>query len=500
MALITQLVLENTIIDTMHRTLFNNFKGRGYHFLIGICLLLLNAGCTANGVRKGHPEEIIAVKKSLQNNKPEAAYTALNHKLNSKDRLLFLEERGRVASIQGNFQDSIKDFEAASNLIDVDRSKAFISVGHVVATSASILTSDTAIPYKSPPYELVFINTFQALNYLANGDLEGALVELRKAENEQIYALATHSKALAKAEAQAQEQKLDPVSINRSLRTAYQQMDSAVHKIKNSFQNAYTYYLAGTLYERSKNFNDAYIDYKKALELSPENSYCIQSAMRLAQLLGFKDEYTDIKKRYALNKNYLASGSSQPTNQDGAIVILYEEGFVPEKTEIKLPLIFNGKTYTIVMPCYADNHYMPLSLSVYKENEFLGNTEIICSVKALAVKALTENYFGIMVRQMERLVAKHVIQKQLQKNDDVISLIAGIANLLLENADRRSWLTLPDNIQIAHFQLPSGSHTLSFKANTTTVLATKEVVVTPNHLTLIRIVKTGSAFYIKAIH
>jgi hypothetical protein len=41
-------------------------------------------------------------------------------------------------------------------------------------------------------------------------------------------------------------------------------------RVTSSRQNAYALYLAGVLYESKNQFDDAYIDYKKAL------SYCAQ--------------------------------------------------------------------------------------------------------------------------------------------------------------------------------------------------------------------------------
>ncbi|MEI8618891.1 hypothetical protein P4S63_22420 [Pseudoalteromonas sp. B193] len=46
--------------------------------------------------------------------------------------------------------------------------------------------------------------------------------------------------------------------------------------IKNGFQNAYTFYLSALLYQSAKQYDDAYIDYKKALAIQPNNIYLQQ--------------------------------------------------------------------------------------------------------------------------------------------------------------------------------------------------------------------------------
>ena len=74
---------------------------------------------------------------------------------------------------------------------------------------------------------------------------------------------------------------------------------------------------------------------------------------------------------------------------------------------------------------------------------------------------LVERYPGIALRQVLRLVVKDQIQRQSQKKDDTLGLIAGIASMLSEQADRRSWLTLPEVIHIADFWMESGVHRVS---------------------------------------
>ena len=47
---------------------------------------------------------------------------------------------------------------------------------------AAILTNDNVRPYRARPFEILLMYQYQILNYLAIGDLDGALVEVRRAQ------------------------------------------------------------------------------------------------------------------------------------------------------------------------------------------------------------------------------------------------------------------------------------------------------------------------------
>ena len=116
----------------------------------------------------------------------------------------------------------------------------------------------------------------------------------------------------------------------------YAQMDEIAGLIKNSFQNAYTFFLSDLIYELLKRPNDAYINYKKALGIFPQNTYLQKDVFRLAGALNIKEEQRASPKRFdisALANKY----KSKSTN--GELIIIFEDNFVPQKQELRIPLI-----------------------------------------------------------------------------------------------------------------------------------------------------------------
>ncbi len=75
----------------------------------------------------------------------------------------------------------------------------------------------------------------------------------------------------------------------QSLHGRYPSMHNTIGQVKNSFQNAYTFYLSALFYESSGEYNRANIDYKKALAIYPNNHFLQQDSFRLAKKLNLLD-------------------------------------------------------------------------------------------------------------------------------------------------------------------------------------------------------------------
>ncbi|MGJ4749147.1 tetratricopeptide repeat protein, partial [Leptospira sp. SA-E8] len=125
----------------------------------------------------------------------------------------------------------------------------------------------------------------------------------------------------------------------------FSDMDLAAGRVKSSFQNAATFYLSGLIYEATGQFNDAYIDYRKALEIAPDNSYLQKDVVRT----GLRSGMDDAKKLAQQLKLPIAPpASKQAQTQDpaqnpaqGELVIYLEEGLVPAKQPVSIPIFTN---------------------------------------------------------------------------------------------------------------------------------------------------------------
>jgi hypothetical protein len=237
------------------------------------------------------------VIQKVKDGAPVDVATTFASQTKGNDKILYLMERGRMAQVQGDPTASLANYaEAIAAIKDNDR-KAVISASGSGAQAAAIVLNDNAIPYEGSGYERVLLHNCQALNYLAMNDIDGAGVEVRIANAEQEAALKKHQRDLHKALANAEEHNAAGSLDDPAISAKFDAMDAAAARVKTSFQNAYTFYVSAVIWELSGEENDAYIDYKKALEIFPGNKYVQRDVVRLAKQLGMTDDLDRFKAK-----------------------------------------------------------------------------------------------------------------------------------------------------------------------------------------------------------
>ena len=462
----------------------------------GICALgaaCLLAGCsTFSRYPEGMEQTTLT---PLRTGKKTGYARTFEKRTQGRDQVLFALEMGRTAQLEGNFAESRAAFEKASAATQAQDEKAVVSASGAASQGAAVLVNDKAIPYRAPPYERTLLHHYQALNYLATNDLVGASVEVRRANREQEEARARHEQEIARAKAadpKAPEETRDP-----QLGKVYAGLDELAGDVKYSFQNAATFYLSAVVWEMLGERNDAYIDYKKALEIHPENPYLQQDVIRLGKRLGMREDVEDFLKRFPAAAQTPADGDG--VLQDKArLVVFYEEGLAPQKTEMSVayPLSSANSLGVIALPSYAAVPPPPVPVGVSASGRLLGHTAPICQVSALAARALGEQMPGILTRQVARAVAKGVATKVAHdQGGEFAELVATLYNVFSEQADLRSWLTLPAHIQVLSAWVEPGTRAVSLANPAGGTLWTDKVTLKAGKTTLIHVTRIDLAVY-----
>lgn len=385
-----------------------------------------------------------ALRESVANNNIDNARTLLNNTSSRHSNYLLSQlEQGRIADLANNPDSAQTHFETVYQQMQNQRQAAKIQISAGLEQSNALLTNDSAIGYIPAAYEMSMLHSYKALNYVYKRDIESALVEIRRANKVQVDALLDNQSEFDNAVAQAQQH--------------YPDMDNLTRSVKNGFQNAYTFYLSGLLYQAANQGDDAYIDYKKALEIQPNNPYLQHDLLRLAKQQGFADDYQQFKRQFgdanAINKH------------QGEVVILFEQGLIPKQHEFKLRLPIStsqgdARFYSLAMPVYINNAYSSAVNSIKINDHVLALSPLV-HLEALAAKTLEQQVAGRVSRQILRLVAKEKLRAELARSaGDVGNILANLYNLASEQADTRSWLTLPNQISVARRPLNAGEHQL----------------------------------------
>lgn len=455
------------------------------------CTVLLMNGCATNSVFSAYPSQVEGIKQQVTVGDFVAAHAVLEKKSKGADKLLYLMERGRIAQIAGDIPSSIEDFELVLAEFEAKEAAAKMTASGAAGAAGALLLNENAIPYEGESYERIFVHTFQALNFLQQRNLEAAGVEVRRANLAQQLALRENEAALNKAEARDEDARKEAMikGQNRDYKQKFSSLSELASKVKNSFQNAYAFYISGLIYEIRGENNDAYIDYKKALEIYPDNRYLRDDVVRLATQLGMAEDLEALKAPLA--KNNL----KRPETGEGKLVVLYEQGYVPEKQEVNVLIDLRGIPNNMVFPTYVNNQPPRRPLVIGLNGARLGETETIVEPTAMAAKALEERLMGMIVRQGLRVLARERMKdKQMES---VFGMLAGLGQMLLNRADLRSWLMLPAEVQILHSAAGQGEQTLTLKDG----IHSSEVTVDirSGRVTVVHVIAAGGRLHTRAI-
>lgn len=429
-----------------------------------VATALLLSGC-ASSLFLPYPARYAQISQQWHQDNTDAALAELEGGLNSNDGLLYQQESGRVAALGGRFEDSIDYYQQAHQAYQQYDWKALVSLSDLTSQVAGSTISDNLIPYRGQAYERVMLHQQQSLNYLWLGKLEDALVEVRLADQAQQLALEAYGEALES------QQSLSNAAIDARLT----ELDKIAGNAPDSFINPYVLYSNAVLYEAAGQANDALIDVRKALQLQPDNPLLQQQFVRLSCLVRIECEQS--QKRYGSNG---AIGAEQ-----GQVVVLFEAGQVAAKQSLWLPFSWDGNYQQISMPYYYGQRQV--TLPTLKLGDTAINLSPLADVDALAARSLREQYPFILARQALRAAAKHGANEWAERSSSEFGHAAmQIFNALTEQADRRSWLSLPQRTAAWHGAVAQGQY--AFQVGTKQL----QVEVKPGKTTIIWVASSGA--------
>lgn len=320
------------------------------------------------------------------------------------------------------------------------------SPSRLLASTASFLVNDKVRTYEGQDYEKVMLTTRLALNHLAAGDFERARVAIKRTHEREAVIATLRAKEVEEVEKEARA---------KGAKTSYKDLGGyptatldtpAVNALRNSYQSAFSHYLAGFVYEALGEPSLAAPGYRQAIELRP-NSPLLEEA--LAGLDG---------------------RSAGHGGGDTDVLFVIETGSVPGRRSQQFPLPILAGGYL---------NYAPFAFPVLEgggtgphptalDVPGLGSIPVqaVTDLDAMARRSLQDEMPGIMLRAAVRAAIKGVALAAASKNDKhgLATLALTIGAWLTESSDERAWRTLPGLISIARVRLPHGEHTVTLQA------------------------------------
>jgi hypothetical protein len=361
-------------------------------------------------------------------------------------------EKGRLSFLAQDYPASLSALENSDRAVRTQQDRAIISVSETATSVGSLAVNDNLQDYHPADYELGFLHLYLALNYLQKNDLEGALVEVRRANQVQEAARKVREKELEAAEKDLKNQ-----GMSANLGSVLARYPDAGKKL-GAVQNGYLFYLSGLLYEASRDLNSAYVDYRRALAVMPDNPQVIESTMYAAKNLGMHEDLILLEKRYGKAPSGLSKAQ-------GRVIVLDEQGVVEalKGWRIDLP-IYDSRDkwgiYSLALPYYPNRSSQRLGDITLNGKKL--NSSTLADVNAMAQNDLNERLMPMVIRQALRVWSKDRIRKEaVRKGDDVGNLLFNVWNTLTEQPDTRSWQTLPAQVKTASQIVKSGTQSLN---------------------------------------
>ena len=338
----------------------------------------------------------------LRANQPDQAAQVLeeNALKPSDDQLVYLLDYAQALQQGGRYKESTKAFLSA---VDIAKIQDYTSLSR---EAGSVLLSENLVQYKGENYEKLLIHVQLAINFLMQGQMEEALVEVRA-------------------------------------------MDLMLEKFRNEAkkeyeQNTFSRYLSALIWEADRKWDDALIAYKKVFSQRPQIRFLGSDLTRSAQMGRFPEDLQKFKKDFQVSKS--SAWWTDPNK--GEIILIYQQGVAPVKRadpqNPRLPRLF---------PVFSTTQKARVEVG-----GDLVETEEIYNVTEAAIRTLDEDYGRLVAKRVGGIVAKAVVADQIRQKNEFLGFLAWVGMNLADQADTRQWSTLPSTYQVARVPVRAGTH------------------------------------------
>ena len=402
-------------------------------FLSG--LVWLTSACSPITHHYIHIEHYISRQDFL---KADAVVEKQAGRYGAKNALLYDMDRGMTLHLAGRYVESNKFLDLAEQ-----RSEQLYTK-NLTSEAGAMLINDNTLPYEGEDFEQVMINLIAALNYIHLGEIDEALVEVRKVDH-----------------------KLTLLNDRYEKKNIYK-------------EDAFARYLSGILYEAKGESSDAWIDYRKAYEAyqdyqkqygTPIPRMLESDLLRMTDLLGQAQEHHE----------YLAQFGTIPWirhkehRRYGEIVLISYNGLSPVKEDYFITAPVPDGAGGVYILNIAMPRFIPRPTDVadavvkVRGSETVGpqQTVLVEDITSIAIKNLEDRIGRITAKAIARATAKYMVSRTIrekanQEDKPLPKILSDVGtnlySLLFEQSDKRSWRTLPGEVQMARLLVPPGTY------------------------------------------
>ncbi|MFJ4607958.1 COG3014 family protein [Pseudomonas atacamensis] len=363
------------------------------------------------------------------------------HNPDEQKDLLYYFEKGAVLSAGGELPQSQAAWRSAEQMV-VERQDTVETTGDKLLAAMGnhwgSIINDKLRRYDGYDYEKVMLTTQMALNQLAVNDFDGARADIKK----------THEReALIARQREFEYERVEEVAKKQGVRVHYKDLQGypvvmldapAVIALKNGYQSAFSHYLAGFTYEALGEKNLAAPGYRQAIELRPDLPF-FQQALRDLDSPGLKGDESDV-------------------------LIIVQSGLAPARSSLRVPypvkladgqVIVANISFPVMVPDTSTPSFNQIGIDGRQKKLIPVN-----SITDMSLRTLRDDMPGIIQRTTYRaFLAADVQATDNRRDPSKASYVTHWDGF--EQADTRTWRTLPNLTQVLRLRLKKGEHAIT---------------------------------------
>ncbi|MBJ02164.1 MAG: hypothetical protein CMK00_04745 [Planctomycetes bacterium] len=329
-------------------------------------------------------------------------------------------EAGTVALARGQWKTAVEELGAAAAVVEEAEDAALVSPEAAGKALLQWTVNESWQAYLGEGYERVYLHGGLALAYLALGQLEDVLVEVKRGN------------ALLEAEEELYESSYGAGGLG--------------------------HFLSAVAYELMGEREEAFIDYRR-LEAKNQGQPLVGRALvRLARETQQRDLEASLAERY---------GADFERPRDAAsIVVIAGVGLGPRKAADTMDVVTEGGLLRWSVPRLVGRPQPVSHLELAVDGAPGIRTSVIEQVTRVARANLQDRLGWLATRSVVRSFLKlHLTETLEDKYRGWGRVLGDLISLTTERADLRAWQTLPDTWQACRLFIAPGAHALSLAAD-----------------------------------
>ena len=363
-----------------------------------------------------------------------------NGKNPSGDDLLWTLQFASAERMQFNYRQAIASFDKAEEMMNF-----YAPQSEIVDAVGSTIVNDNVVPYKGAEYDGVMINTYKALDFLAEKNFDLARVEFNRALERQTRAKEHFAAEIRKLETQLANQKQktsadagamanDP-NILKIVNAHYPNIDQ--FQPYPDFVNPAATYLAGLYFNLVGDYDKAGYLLKETSGMVPDNTFIAEDLLLTDDVIAGKAKFENL------------------------VWVIFENGLGPVKEEIRIDLPLFLATSRVYYTGIALPRLQPRSIAhsclFVRTDAGAYQTKQVADMERVIQTEFQKEFGGILARAIASAVVKAAAQASLQnqRNGGWAALVMAAYTAATTAADVRIWSTLPKDFQVARCAIPA---------------------------------------------